>query len=71
MMISEMGESQKIPTEWYVASGIILLHYIRREDTMERAIQVIKMRGIRHNEQVLPIKIGESGIQVVHPRLVP
>ncbi len=71
MKITEMGESQKIPTEWFVASGIILLHYIRREDTMERAIQVIKMRGIRHNEQVLPIKISESGIQVVHPRLVP
>jgi len=66
-----MGETQKIPTEWYVASGIILLHYIRREDTMERAIQVIKMRGIKHNEQILPIKINESGRQLMPPRFIP
>jgi len=71
ILISEAREEQKIPTEWYVSSGIILLHNIRREDTMERAIQVVKMRGIRHSEQILPMKIGESGVQVMHPRLIP
>ncbi|MGI0010616.1 MAG: RAD55 family ATPase, partial [Nitrosopumilaceae archaeon] len=45
ILISENIDSSKIPTEWYVASGVVLLHHIQRENTMERAVQVIKMRG--------------------------
>lgn len=71
LLISETGEIQKIPIDWYVSSGIILLHHIRREDTMERGIQVLKMRGIKHSEQILPIRINDSGMQVMHPRLIP
>ena len=70
ILISENMDSSKVPTEWYVASGVILLHHLQRENTMERAVQVIKMRGIRHSEQIYPIKLGESGIQIPHPRLV-
>jgi KaiC/GvpD/RAD55 family RecA-like ATPase len=71
LLISETGEARDIPIDWYVTSGIILLHHIRREDTMERAIQVLKMRGIKHSEQILPIRINDSGMQVMHPRLIP
>lgn len=71
ILISESDEVQEIPLDWYVTSGIILLHHMRREDTMERAIQVLKMRGIKHSEQILPIRINDSGIQVLHPRLIP
>lgn len=70
LLISETSEIQ-IPLDWYVTSGIILLHHIRREDTMERAIHVLKMRGIKHSEQILPIRISDSGMQVMHPRLIP
>lgn len=71
LLISEDAESEKTPTEWYVASGIITLNYIRREDTMERTIQVLKMRGVRHSEQIHPIKLGDTGLQLLHPRLTP
>ncbi len=71
LLISENIGDEKIPAEWHVASGIVLLHHIRKEDTMERAIQVIKMRGTRHGEQIFPIKLSESGLQIMHPRLVP
>lgn len=71
LLISEDADSEKTPIEWYVASGIILLHYIRREDTMERTIQVIKMRGVHHSEQIYPIKLSEAGLQLLHPRLTP
>ncbi len=71
ILISESTDSDMSPPEWYVASGIVLLHHMRREDTMERAVQVLKMRGIHHSEQIYPIKLGEGGIQVLHPRLVP
>jgi KaiC/GvpD/RAD55 family RecA-like ATPase len=71
ILISETGEDQDIPLDWYVTSGIILLHHMRREDTMERAIQVLKMRGIKHSEQILPMRINDLGIQIMHPRLIP
>ncbi|MGC1709283.1 MAG: ATPase domain-containing protein [Nitrosotalea sp.] len=71
VLISESTDGEKIPTEWYVASGVVLLHHVRKEDTMERTIQVVKMRGVRHSEQIFPIKLGESGLQIMHPRLVP
>jgi len=71
LLISENIDSTTVPSEWYVASGIVLLHHIRKADSMERSIQVIKMRGVRHNEQIFPIRLGESGLQVLHPRLTP
>ena len=71
LLLSEDGETGKTPAEWYVASGVVLLHHVRKEDTMERAIQVVKMRGVRHSEQIFPIKLTESGLQIMHPRLVP
>jgi KaiC/GvpD/RAD55 family RecA-like ATPase len=71
LLISENAGDEKTPAEWHVASGIVLLHHVRKEDTMERAIQVIKMRGAKHSEQIFPIKLSESGLQIMHPRLVP
>ena len=38
---------------------------------MERALQVLKMRGVHHGDQVYPIKIGKNGIEILHPRLTP
>lgn len=70
LLISEDGVGGKMPIEWYVASGVVLLHHVRKEDTMERAIQVVKMRGVKHSEQISPIKITESGLQIMHPRLM-
>lgn len=70
ILITENMDSSKVPPEWYIASGVILLHHIQRENTMERAVQVIKMRGVRHSEQIYPMKLGDSGIQIPHPRLV-
>jgi KaiC/GvpD/RAD55 family RecA-like ATPase len=71
LLISENIDPAAMPPEWYVSSGVILLHHIRKADSMERAIQIIKMRGVRHNEQIFPIKLSESGLQVLHPRLTP
>lgn len=70
ILISENPESKTLP-EWYVASGIILFHHVRREDTMERSLQVLKMRGVRHKEQIYPIKFTEDGLQILHPRVSP
>ena len=71
ILLSESQISEKIPPEWYVTSGLILLHHIRKGDTMERSIQTVKLRGIKHSEQIFPIKLNEFGLQILHPRISP
>jgi KaiC/GvpD/RAD55 family RecA-like ATPase len=71
LVISESSNVDEMPLDWFVASGIIQLRHTRREDTMERTIQVTKMRGIKHSEQIHPIIFDSDGIRVQHPRLMP
>ena len=71
LILSEYSEDDEIPLEWYVTSGIIQLRHTRKEDTMERTIQVTKMRGIKHSEQIHPMTIDSDGLCLVHPRLLP
>ena len=71
LIISEYSENIEIPLEWFVSSGIIQLRYTRKEDTMERTIQVTKMRGIKHSQQIHPIIIDQDGMSVQHPRINP
>ena len=70
-LLSESPEGDSVPIEWYVSTGVILLRHERREDTMERSLQVIKMKGTKHGEQIYPLKMGENGFEVLHPRLIP
>ncbi|KAG2473769.1 MAG: Recombinase RecA [Nitrosopumilales archaeon] len=69
LLITEQPQHDLIPVEWYVASGIVLMQHVRKEDTMERTIQVLKLRGVRHDEQIYPIKLESNGLKVLHPRL--
>jgi circadian clock protein KaiC len=68
IFISENLDS-RTPPEWYAASGIVILNHVQKTNTMERSIQVIKMRGTKHSEQVYPIRFNENGYNVLHPRL--
>jgi circadian clock protein KaiC len=71
LILSEHSENEEIPLEWFVTSGIIQLYYTRVEDTMERAIQITKMRGIKHSEQIHPMELNSDGLNLRHPRLSP
>jgi KaiC/GvpD/RAD55 family RecA-like ATPase len=71
LILSEHSENEEIPLEWFVTSGIIQLHYTRVEDTMERTIQITKMRGIKHSEQIHPMELNSDGLNLRHPRLSP
>ena len=71
VIISEYTENLEIPIEWFAASGIIQLRHTRKDDTMERSLQVTKMRGIKHSQQIHPIIIDENGMHIQHPRLTP
>ena len=71
LILSEYNENDKIPLEWFVTSGIIQLRHTRKEDSMERTIQITKMRGIQHSEQIHLIEIDSDGLHLLHPRLMP
>ncbi|MCV0392254.1 MAG: recombinase RecA [Nitrosopumilus sp.] len=71
LILSEYSERDDYPVEWFVTSGIIHLRHTRKADTMERTIQVTKMRGIKHSEQIHPIDLDSNGLHLLHPRLMP
>ena len=69
ILVTELPHKDEIPVEWYVASGIVMMQHVRKEDTMERTIQVLKLRGVRHDDQIYPLKLDENGLRVLHPKL--
>ena len=69
LLITEQPQQGLIPIEWYVASGIVMMDHVRKEDTMDRTIQVLKLRGVRHDDQIFPIKLENDGLRVLHPKL--
>lgn len=71
ILLSEVTSENQISPEWFVSSGVIQLRHTRKQDTMERSIQVTKLRGVKHSDQIHPIELGEEGIKVMHPRLTP
>jgi len=71
LILSEYSEKDNVPLEWFVTSGIIQLRHTRKEDSMERTIQVTKMRGIKHSEQIHLIELDSDGLHLLHPRLIP
>jgi circadian clock protein KaiC len=60
------GEMETLLQE-FLAHGVVVLHYIRREGLMIRAFQILKMRGIKHSMQVHPMEITDKGI-IIHPK---
>lgn len=67
LMVSEgFSERPKINLEVVLVPGVILLHYAQKGEGMVRAVQVLKMRGLKHSEQLHHMEITDSGI-AVHP----
>lgn len=49
----------------FVADGIIVLHCLERKEKKIRAIEVLKMRRTQHSMDLIPILIGDNGIDVL------
>jgi len=56
--------------EEFVVDGVIVLHRIPFENMYERAVSIVKMRGIGHSESIRALKIRDDGI-TVYPDLEP
>jgi circadian clock protein KaiC len=64
LIISEYSENNEIPLEWFVTSGIIQMGSQIIENTVRHTIQVKKLRGVKHSEQIHPIELGTNGLNI-------
>lgn len=65
LMTSEIYGKQAFNVEEYLSAGVIRLHVFRVGGSRVRAIEILKMRGVKHDETLHPYDIQEKGI-VVH-----
>jgi len=52
--------------EEFLADGVIVFYNFRKENSRESAIEVLKMRGEKHEKKIVALKITDKGV-VVHP----
>jgi KaiC/GvpD/RAD55 family RecA-like ATPase len=64
-------ETKQIPetfsptgVEEFLSDGVIVLYNIKRENLRDSAIEVLKMRGAKHQKKIVAMKITNSGILV-------
>ncbi len=65
-------ETEQIPTrfsptgtEEFLADGVIILYSIQRQNMRERAVEVLKMRGVAHQRKVVAMRIVRGfGVEI-------
>lgn len=69
-LITETEQVPKIYSasgvEEFLADGVIVLYNIQRGDVRENAIEVLKMRGEKHQKKIVAMQISDEGI-VIYP----
>ncbi|HLC52726.1 MAG TPA: ATPase domain-containing protein [Candidatus Nanoarchaeia archaeon] len=56
----------KTGTEEFLADGVVVLYGIKQGNVRENAIEVLKMRGERHQKKIVALQITNQGL-VVYP----
>ena len=56
--------ARRFQLEEYLSQGVVLLHTMVHNGNVIRGVQVEKMRGISHDDQLRPYQIGSEGIEV-------
>lgn len=62
-----MSTHETFSVEEYLAEAVIRMHTFRSCGTRVRAVEILKMRGGRHDETMRPYAIGDSGLEI-YPR---
>jgi KaiC/GvpD/RAD55 family RecA-like ATPase len=50
--------------EEFLADGVIVFYNFRRENVRESAVEILKMRGEKHQKKIVAFKISDNGIKV-------
>jgi KaiC/GvpD/RAD55 family RecA-like ATPase len=53
-----------VSTEEFLCHGVIVFHVFREGTQLVRAVQIEKMRGIAHDQQIRPYRITNKGLVV-------
>jgi len=64
---TEPTEYSRTGIEEFLADGVIVLYNIKHGDSRTRALEVLKLRGTKHEEKIVPFQITDKGI-VVYPK---
>jgi KaiC/GvpD/RAD55 family RecA-like ATPase len=64
VLLSEMTDPTAYSTEQFAAHGVIFMHNFLYDKTMTRAIQVIKMRGTKHDCNMRSVSFTEKGLRI-------
>jgi KaiC/GvpD/RAD55 family RecA-like ATPase len=68
MLTTEINEGStqlgKYGVEEFVADGVIVLHYMGIGTQSNRTLHIRKMRATKHSEDLHPMQITDSGIQI-------
>lgn len=62
--------SHVITPEEYLSQGVVSLHSIQQPNRLQQAVQVMKMRGTRHEREMRPYRITDAGMVVYHTETV-
>ncbi|MDK2948483.1 RecA-superfamily ATPase, KaiC/GvpD/RAD55 family [Methanolobus vulcani] len=64
ILISEMTDPSAYSTEQFAAHGVVFMHNFLYDKTMTRAMQIIKMRGTKHDCNMRAVGFGDKGLVV-------
>jgi KaiC/GvpD/RAD55 family RecA-like ATPase len=66
ILISELTNPNSYTAEQFAAHGVIFLHHFLDENTksMVRAIQIVKMRGTKHDSSLKKLMFEDDGLIV-------
>jgi KaiC/GvpD/RAD55 family RecA-like ATPase len=56
--------SREVSPEEFLCHGVIVFHVFRENGQLVRAVQIEKMRGMAHDQQIRPYRITNKGIRV-------
>ncbi|RLG71085.1 MAG: hypothetical protein DRO04_00605 [Candidatus Iainarchaeum archaeon] len=65
------GESKlgRYGVEEFITDGVIILYFVGLGAEHSRSLQIRKMRGTKHVEDLVPLKIGKNGIELIKKKL--
>jgi KaiC/GvpD/RAD55 family RecA-like ATPase len=63
-------ESANYSLEEFIVDGVLVLYNLPVKNQRRRAIEVLKMRGVKHSNQLFPFKITEDGIVVYQEEIL-
>jgi len=68
ILLSELTKPDAYTIEQFASHGVLFLHnFMDKHDNMVRALQIIKMRGTKHDCEMRAIEFSDKGLKVGKP----